>query len=366
MTRWWYGFRLKNILPPEPPEPPGPDPDPDVPSNPNLPGGQGIIERPLDNVESDSLIYPDFSMSNDVGMINTYVMNKAEINSLSNKFYSGLGTMFSNYNPTDYIVSLQQFPFDVKAKNGAYNYTEVTDIGIGDKRISLDLYVDMELNRNRILFEQGSYQVPEFYQNFIDYTDVNVSIYIPYYGLLNLNPTEVMGKLVSLEYLVDISTGGFSALIKSNGLLINQVDGLMSIQFPMNSTSQSNQTMGIVSSVIGIGTATATGNIAMGVTSAMAGVQAMNKNGSSANKSVQPFTNLYMPQTPYMYFDYPLSLTNDDYFSLKGKPVNKIMLLENSRGYTRVKDLMLNNTSITDDEKNEIIELLERGVYIYD
>ena len=68
---------------------------------------------------------------------------------------------------------------------------------------------------------------------------------------------------------------------------------------------------------------------------------------------------------PYLIITRPKPYNADNYSNFYGYPSNKTVKLSSCLGYTKVKDIHLENiSSATDDELNEIESLLKDGVII--
>ena len=67
---------------------------------------------------------------------------------------------------------------------------------------------------------------------------------------------------------------------------------------------------------------------------------------------------------PYLIITRPKPAEADNFNKFYGKPSNKTVRLSSCSGYTRVKDVHVDNIVATDNELSEIEQLLKEGVII--
>ena len=357
---WWFGIAMTTTPTPDP----DPDPDPedeDIPvgNRPDLPNGDGVLDDRLDNEDSDPIIFPDVNIGLGNGLINNYIMNETEIGILGNNFFDSNLFATLPYNPLDYIVSLRAMPFDLISK---VSWQIVNKIYFGKSEI--DCTTSMITNSNKIDINMGSLTVNELFENFIDYDLVDVSMYLPYLSFVNLNVKEIMGKTLNVIYTIDIDTGTFIAKILVDNILINTYDGVMGVEIPLNANVQASKVLGTITSASALGVGLLTGNVLAMGGGALGLAKSLNENTSTANKTVQPMTSFYMPQVPFLKFNYKMPLINSDYFDLNGYSFEKVIKLSEVSGYTEISKLQLDYAKATEKELEEIEKLLRGGIFI--
>ena len=134
-------------------------------------------------------------------------------------FWQSVGTVFLNdfsINPADmlkYFVSLRYFPFDLS--NYSSSYANGIYIGRSTYPIQISTY-PRRMARNLVEISGGSAQVilPQPY-NTQDFRNCDpntqVSVYVPYCGIVELSAAEVYGKYLDLRYYADMQTGALAA-----------------------------------------------------------------------------------------------------------------------------------------------------------
>lgn len=134
-------------------------------------------------------------------------------------FWQSVGTVFLNdfsINPADmlkYFVSLRYFPFDLS--NYSATYANGIYIGRSTYPIQISTY-PRRMARNLVEISGGSAQVilpaPYNTQDFRNCDpNTQVSVYVPYCGIVELSAAEVYGKYLDLRYYADMQTGALAA-----------------------------------------------------------------------------------------------------------------------------------------------------------
>lgn len=88
-----------------------------------------------------------------------------------------------------------------------------------------EAYVDLEC---------GSVVIPEIYGNCLDYQPaVDVQLYLPFIGIVDVTPSDFIDKNATLTYRVDVLTGNCLASLASDGVVVNVWTGNMSEDIPL-------------------------------------------------------------------------------------------------------------------------------------
>lgn len=150
-----------------------------------------------------------------------------------------LPSLFTDVNGL--ITSLTIFPFNARIK---YNYREATeydpdteDIFVGAYKLSFgysgtafhhntDIYCDI-LQDEYAWFDMGEVYMEREHNNFADfngYTDIQ--IWLPYYGMVQLMPNDVVGKYLEFALSVDYNTGQavYYIMVSDNHIVRNAED----------------------------------------------------------------------------------------------------------------------------------------------
>lgn len=262
-------------------------------------------------------------------------------------------------NPMESIIALMLYP--VKPYSGSL------------KRCYLGFYdtgIDMQTVENQFLqIKVGEIYVEPKFNNFLDLAGyTSVDMYIPFVGYRSLNVDEVMGSVLSLYYTVDFLSGNFVASIyssKVNDSIMN-FSGNMASHIPLTSGNQ----IGLIQKAADITLDTATSFAAGGGPAALA-TAATGVIGSlfTPNSNVQKSGNItgvagvLGPKIPYLIINRPKLISPENFASTNGYISRKGGIVGDFEGWTQFKNVKL-EIDATTDEIEEIMSLLESGVYV--
>ena len=217
----------------------------------------------------------------------------------------------------------------------------------------------------------GAIKVSKYFGNILDYAPyTKIQLFLPFIGVVSLDTNEVMGSTLNVTYRVDVLTGACLAQVSVSrsdyGAVMYTFSGNCAVQLPITGGNYSS----IIANTIGIG-ASIGATIASGgalapvaVAGAAAGVSNSHLNVAHSG-SIGANAGAMGGKIPYLIITRPKPYNANNYNNFYGYPSNKTIKLSSCTGYTRVKDIHLENiSSATDDELNEIESLLKEGVII--
>lgn len=258
----------------------------------------------------------------------------------------------------------------------------------------------------------GSIVIPEYWGNYLDYSPYSRAyVYLPFIGIMAVDVDDIVGHAVNILYHVDSYTGSCIAQITcartgySNTLY--QFSGDCSVEIPMAGGSQAaikaaiiganayqnaanisaglSLRGGILSGALsGIGIALG-GNLASGITSGLG--QALG--GYTSAKSQQAYgeaqhTAAMVSQKstvqhsgsfgsshgamgikkPYIIIRRPIQKVVNNYNRLYGYPAHKMVVIGDCTGYLRCREVNVQSSLATEEEKSLIEQMLKSGVYV--
>ena len=226
------------------------------------------------------------------------------------------------------------------------------------------------VNSQYIEIDCGSIKVNRYFANVLDYAPyTKLQVYLPFVGIVDLDTNEIMGGTLNIKYRIDVLTGSCLARLRItrgdyNAELYNFA-GNCAVQLPISGGSYS----GIIANAIGVA-----GSI--GATIASGGALAPVLVGSAVSSAVNSHVNVSHSGSlgsnagalgimkPYLIITRPKPAEADNFNEFYGKPSNKTVRLSSCSGYTRIKDVHVDNIVATDNELSEIEQLLKEGVII--
>ena len=260
---------------------------------------------------------------------------------------------------------------------------------------------------HKIIYPNGYYDFGSFtlnfsfggtWRDFAPYT--RVYVFLAYIGWVELDSTRYMGKTVSIRYYIDTRTGGCLACLlvhTDNGMVLyDYYNGQMGVSMPITLTSYTEyanaqiQTLltfgngqaqnvsnvtGMASNLAKEGVATgalATASVgllgvggAIGATKTLYGLTQNNINNFNKTKGGSTsMLNMCLPQECMFCIEVQQADETPNQRALIGYPSNSSGALNSFSGYLEVDTVNLVCANATDNEKKEIISMLQNGVYI--
>lgn len=179
---------------------------------------------------------PDESSASAIhsGMLTVYdITDNALAGLASCLFGQQLSTLITGlfYNPMDFIISLNIFPCQpsvgtsVPIQLGRWQCT-AADLGADASGLPLSAQFKT--------LDFGSIDVPENWGSFLDYSNTQIELYLPFIGSVEVDVAEVMGGSISLEYTIDFLTGMCVANVNCNKM-VETPDGYEYSQYSQHS-----------------------------------------------------------------------------------------------------------------------------------
>lgn len=231
---------------------PGPGPDPEEPEDPDT--------NPADEADSGSIDYNSIGpvIGGLSSFLTSYGLNASQINALGYNLWSKVisnnesDQMLANFYKVsntqadytltlaeilDYFVSLKWFPFTIRDKCETITTAEKgIRVGTGATLIGTNDNLDntYTLSNPIVYLDGGELQLPYTYNSYMDFEPyTSVSIYVPYCGTQELQPSLVIGRKLKLTYCVDMLTGACTAIVMGQGQQSDSEEHLSNFQTPV-------------------------------------------------------------------------------------------------------------------------------------
>ena len=330
-------------------------------------------------------------------------------------FASQTGT-FNITAALDYIISLRVYPFDLHAiinptpPEGFYGHSDGVYMGTGKTNFTYSSGVTNVITINSVngYLNLGECVVKSTDAPFNDFRDMfnsSISCYLPFCGTIELNPVDVYGRKLRCSYFIDFQSGGCTALVECEGdtgwFPVGCKSGQIGFTLPLTATnagqlaatfaSDAVQAVGTLSglyfnvgrSAANVASAIATKNVEASNTAMTAmnvGQSTVNAGLSLANQAmgIMSRSGVDMPllsggtgcETLAMYRTPFITIRRGKY----AKPENfahsvaykngTSSTISNYHGMTQFIGVDTTGLTCHDDEKEEILSLLQSGVYL--
>lgn len=259
-------------------------------------------------------------------------------------------------NPMDCIISLHMI-YATPSTNGKQNII----LGYLDSGVSANVVDNQFIN-----IDCGSVNTVEYFGDARDYVSpyTNVECYLPFIGIVKLKTEDIIGSNINIIYTLDVLTGAIlcKIFVTKNGAKqqLYTFNGNASVQIPLTGSDRTRLLSGaITGAVAGITAGGLIGAVAGGVAGGLMGGTSIERSGNfSANSGALGI------KKPYLIISRKTPYDADNYNDYYGYPSNKTVVLNNCKGFTRVKDIYVDIPNATNEEKNEIETLLKNGIII--
>lgn len=215
----------------------------------------------------------------------------------------------------------------------------------------------------------GTVSLNEYYQNVYDYSPfTEVSIYLPFIGIHQLDVGDVMRSSISVVYHVDVITGACLAEVQVHRdgatAVLYQYSGNAAVTYPISSGSY----MGVVASVASVAAATigtiATGGGLAPLLAASTGAVMNARTRVQHSGSFSGNAGAMGCKIPYLIITRPQTAYAEGTEALTGVPASSIVTLGECSGYVKCLDADLSGISATEAELEQIRSMLLSGIFV--
>ena len=353
-----------------------------------------------------------------------YVMDKGSVDILAKLIADGTSGPFPFFSTlsdgAEYIYSVRMYPFDIlenaKLPTNYYEGIVDGDTGTGDlldpnnreasmlKCINLGQYIAYNRepvstqpsiieqidgvyktmcgavinNEYNSIINVGSVEVPRYFNSFLDYAPyTKLELYLPFYGMVDLDVNLCMGTTVYIHYIIDMGNGTATAVISTATKLIKDVTFKIAVDIPIEQTNASDMrrdnTMMLLSTAVGIGGAVATGGtsaLASGMlaTAGLNTINTLSKNREHLVKGAEMagVSGWYGPTKPFVVITRAIPKETELYNFMYGKPSEASIQLSdeiNSGNFFIVDEIHLEGFNTATSTEIDMIErALKSGV----
>lgn len=304
-----------------------------------------------DDDDSDTKV-----LSSGIGVLtSTFHMTKERLKQLGRFLWGGsIFDEFSliNNNPIENIISCKSIPFDISGTTQEISLGNVKT-GVNGEKIS------QNFSKQTI----GTVAIAEHYKNFLDYAPyTNVIIYLPYIGFKELDTSLVMGKTLKIEYTLDVITGGCLAQIYVGKIRLYEFTGNIGVDIPITASNRAQVESAYISAGVGVVSSAMNGN-AIGVANSIIGA-ATSQYHYSGTGNPSPSCVSSTNRTCYVVIDRPQYQPLNAFNHTRGRMCCLSKTIGSLRGYTVCdKNVDISGISATDEEKEEIVNILSSGFF---
>lgn len=213
----------------------------------------------------------------------------------------------------------------------------------------------------------GTVNLREYFGNVFDYSPyTEISLYLPFIGIVKLDVADVMRSSITVKYHVDVITGACLAdvIVSRDGYggVLYQYSGSAIVTYPVSSGSYASALTGILSIAGGVATTIASGGaLAPAAIGAAVGMSRLHTDVQKSG-SFTGAAGAMGAKKPYLIISRPQTAMPSSYKHLEGQPASHYTRLGDTSGYVKVKSVIVKGLDATDSELDMIQSLLKQGV----
>lgn len=373
------------------------------------PDPEGVPEK--ENSGDDIYRPDDLSVGSTLGFVTQYTMTAAQITQLGQILWASFfeqdfwqNLLFSltttgSINVSEilnYFISLRVYPFPLVNIPGHTNMGQDMYIGTGfiPMHFSTDLFA---INSYAAYIDAGKVKLPFYFGDYRDCKNIEITMYIPYCGTVQLEPADVLGGTISIEYAVDFATGACTAYADidtwdGEHYQIAAINGQIGADVPLSGGSAAAIAARLGSDILnvaGILTAgaggvaqgamiAAAGDVGAGIGIAAASTLEVGLKGAeqAAQMATRPgigapalaggrgFASFGSAQTAYIQVRFPKYDKPTNYNSTAANPAAKEVQISSCRGLCRFINPNVAPITANEEEKRQIRATLQAGIII--
>ena len=280
-------------------------------------------------------------------------------------------------NDSDYVSGIKFFPVDVSQFISSYSSLQLITIG-------KVLFHTTNATKNVVSWKNYvkifSLTISRYFSNFLDFEPyTRIKVYVPYFGFIEI-PTDYAYKGTLDFYMaIDFSTGNGTVYVYYVDYMVTSKKAKISIDVPLGKTNaeeqQRNKVLhslqaGVAGGVLALGIASGNPLLTGGAVTKAGGIMA-----NALNDNVSRLTSydggsggtdsLAVTKACLLYIERPSAVYRAS-ASILGKPCRTSLSLSSLSGYTKVGTIHFEpqGQPIYQDEMEEIVGLLQKGVYL--
>lgn len=224
--------------------------------------------------------------------------------------------------------------------------------------------VTNEFNQTTVVL---NFKLTEYFNSFLDYAPyTRVQIYLPFAGVHELNPSDIVGNAIKLTCTVDFLSGDIVYNITVNTGTCQSVlytfAGNCSVALPLTAANYDNVVSGLSKALIGAAVAGASGGsgaLLAGASGAMGAADIINSGKTSVKGSFGGTAGAMSPLQCYLIVTRPKMVKAKDYGDINGYPCMQSYRLNEVEGYVKIAECNWAIPGATEEEINELDEVMK-------
>lgn len=302
-------------------------------------------------------LFPDFELP--TPSTNTGIEAVADNLANTVQVIADFANSYINRGLVDYVIDCHIVPIVPSAVDN-------TGLKVGFKTFS---YNPKKVTSDYVEFDCGSLTIPEYYQNFLDYSGTRAKLYLPFIGFVDVKAEWFQSGKLQVIYHFNVIDGscianviGTSSKSKLSDTVVATFGGNCCVHMPITGVNYSSMISGIAGGVGQVASGIASGSmstILKGLENSItARPEIQQSNGYNAGMSFMSY------RQPYLLIERAVASFSKNYPKENGLPLNATQKLSNLSGMTICENVILDNFPCLPEEKEMIQSALAEGIIL--
>lgn len=342
-------------------------------------GGDGYGDNSSDEMEFPTVHITPTNVFSRLSCCTTQELDKLSNFIFTSTFFDNIKLLTND--PLEAICNVMYIPFDVKNHSNCGDVHALTLMNVETPANVYDLSGDYNM-----ILNMGSITVDPYYNSYMDFSpNTEIEIYLPYKGFVNLSVNDIMGKTLTVKYIMDMYSGAATIVVAADAQVVHISSTQIGINIPISQSNANSRASNLIGAAVGTVGSIATGAISGATVGALGGVVGGVAGGiiggaGAAASGVSSILNaaqnhvdkggafggmgwLYAPQKCYLIYNRPISAEPKLYKTLNGYSTSYSGTVSAYSGFLQA-EIINGTTGATDTENRMIFDMLRAGIYV--
>lgn len=254
-----------------------------------------------------------------------------------------------NNSPIENILSVKLFAFPIDGGDDVEINIGNVPTGVNGKKVE---------NNYSYSHVFGTVHCEKKYNNFLDFAPyTNIYLYLPYYGIAELDGSMYMDRDIKIEYIIDVVVGECTINVYANNILANQYGCSCGVDIPISASNRAQIESAFVSNMLTSGISSPTNLLEQSISFATTPIH------YTTSGHLSSATSMYAYNAPMLILNRPISEEINGFSHSYGKLCLQNKQIKTLRGYTKMSNIDLTGIPATLTELEEIRNILTTGFY---
>lgn len=341
--------------------------------NPNVVGWNDIAydDFIIDDDFQDNDSSTDFTGTNGVNssiglLTDTYILSEQQLRSVGQKIWDGNFTSLidaMNSSPIENIISVKAFPFNISGGTDAEIVLGNVEMGVHGNKLA------PSFNPTKTI---GTFTIPKPFTGKLEWLSYapysSIQMFLPYVGIVEIDPALVYGKQCTLKYIYDVICGNCQACLYVNddvqhsNIELYKWTGELAIDIPITASNRVAQSIGYLTNGVNAVASLFKKDFLGAFFGAIDTLTVPFKTTTTGTPSSS--CDSYDMQEAYLMINFPIYDEPTTFAHDFGYPCEVSATLSELHGFTKCKNVHFEHIACTEEDRRVIEELLEGGVYL--